>query len=113
MLLKILWDARVPRCGLLRKIDAVLEGIAPLSLQARDQVSVYALDCTLIKTLDAAPAEQERLRRAVNAALRSWTYRQNKHQLDFNPILHLSDALRFVMDCLHHLPGPRVILAIT
>jgi hypothetical protein len=107
--LSILLDARGPEDDLLPKIDAAIAGLAPLSLQARDQVSVYALDCTLIKTLDAAPAEQERLRRAVDSALRSWTYRrQDKHRSDCNPTLHLSDALTFVMDSLHRLPGRRV-----
>jgi hypothetical protein len=113
--LSILLDARGPEDDLLPKIDAAIAGLAPLSLQARDQVSVYALeDCTLIKTLDDAPAEQERLRRAVDSALRSWTYRrQNKRRSDCNPTLHLSDALTFVMDGLHRLPGRRVMLAIT
>src|SRR5258705_6979850 len=112
--LSILLDASGPEDDLLPKIDAAIAGLAPLSLQARDQVSVYALDCTLIKTLDDAPAEQERLRRAVDSALLSWTYRrQNKHRSDCNPTLHLSDALTFVMDGLHRLPGRRVMLAIT
>jgi hypothetical protein len=112
--LSILLDARGPEDDLLPKIDVAIAGLAPLSLQARDQVSVYALDCTLIETLDDAPAEQERLRRAVDSALRSWTYRrQNKHRSDCNPTLHLSDALTFVMDGLHRLPGRRVMLAIT
>src|SRR5258707_14498572 len=111
MLLKILWDARVPRCGLLRKIDAVLEGIAPLSLQARDQVSVYALDCTLIKTLDDVPAEQERLRRAVGFALGWWTdCRQEKYRSEWNTNFHLSEALAFFLGGLHCLSGPRRML---
>ena len=85
--LSILLDARGPEDDLLPKIDAAIAGLAPLSLQARDQVSVYALDCTLIKTLDDAPAEQERLRRAVNSVLRSWTYRrENKHRSDCNDL---------------------------
>ena len=115
--LSILLDARGPEDDLLPKIDAAIAGLAPLSLQARDHVSVYALDCTLIETLNDAPAEQERLRRAVDLALRSWTYRrQNKHRSDCNPTWHLSDALTFVMDGLHRLPGrpgQRVMLAIT
>ena len=44
--LSILLDARGPEDDLLPKIDAAIAGLAPLSLQARDQVSVYALDCT-------------------------------------------------------------------
>ncbi len=112
--LSILLDASGPENDLLPKIDAAIADLAPLSLQARDHVSVYALDCTLIETLNDAPAEQERLRRAVDSALRSWTYRrQNKHRSDCNPTLHLSDALTFVMDGLHRLPGRRVMLAIT
>jgi hypothetical protein len=112
--LSILLDARGPEDDLLAKVDAAIADLAPFSLQARDHVSVYALDCTLIETLNDAPVEQERLRRAVDSALRSWTYRrQNKHRSDCKPTLHLSDALTSVMNGLHRLPGRRVILAIT
>ena len=112
--LSILLDARGPEDDLLPKIDDAIAGLAPLSLQERDHVSVYALDCALIKTLDDAPADQERLRRAVDSALRSWTYRrENKHRSDCNPTLHLSEALTFLMDGLHRRPGRHVMLAIT
>ncbi len=112
--LSILLDARGPEEDLLPKIDAAIAGLAPLSLQARDRVSVYALDCTLIETLDGAAAEQERLRQAVELALQSWTdRRQNKRKSDCSPTLRLSDALTIVMDNLHRLPGRRVMLAVT
>jgi hypothetical protein len=112
--LAILLDARGPEDDLLPKIDAAIAGLAPLSLQARDHVSVYALDCTLIETLNDVPAEQERLRRGVESALRSWAYRrQNKHRSDCQPTSHLSDAVASVMDGINRLSGRRVILAIT
>src|SRR6266576_5581605 len=47
--LAILLDARGPEDDLLPKIDAAIADLAPLSLQARDHVSVYALDCTMIE----------------------------------------------------------------
>src|SRR5258705_648114 len=92
--LSILLDASGPEDDLLPKIDAAIAGLAPLSLQARDQVSVYALDCTLIKTLDDAPAEQERLRRGGELALRSRVFLvQNKQRSDCEPPSRHSDAL--------------------
>ena len=48
--LSILLDARGSQDDLLPKIDAAIADLAPLSLQARGHVSIYALDCSLIET---------------------------------------------------------------
>src|SRR5215469_15739200 len=43
--LAILLDVRQPEASLMGRIDDAIAGLAPLSLTARDQLSVYALDC--------------------------------------------------------------------
>jgi hypothetical protein len=112
--LSILLDARGPDDDLLPKIDTAIAGLAPLSLQARDHVSVYALDCTLTQSLKDAPAEQGKLKQAVNAALQSWTYhKQKNHGAECKPSLQLWDAFALVLEDLSRLPGRRVILAVT
>ncbi len=112
--LSILLDARGSQDDLLPKIDAAIADLAPLSLQARDHVSIYALDCSLIETLKDASAEQEGLKRAVDSALQTWRYfKQNKRREECKSNLHLWDALMFVIEGFHRLPGRRVILAIT
>ena len=111
--LSILLDARGPEDDLLPKIGAAIAGLAPLRCR-RGTVSRYTRWTVLYRNFDDAPAEQERLRRAVDSALRSWTYRrQNKHRSDCNPTLHLSDALTFVMDGLHRLSSERGIVDIS
>ena len=112
--LSILLDARGSQDDLLPKVDAAIADLAPLSLQARDHVSIYALDCSLIETLKDASAEQAGLKRAVDSALQTWRYfKQNKRREDCKSNLHLWDALTFIIQGLHRLPGRRVILAIT
>jgi hypothetical protein len=112
--LSILLDARGSQDDLLPKIDAAIADLAPLSLQARDHVSIYALDCSLIETLNNASAEREGLKRAVDSALQTWRYfKQNKRREDCKSNLHLWDSLTFIIQGLHRLPGRRVILAIT
>jgi hypothetical protein len=112
--LSILMDARGSQDDLLAKIDAAIADLAPLSLQARDHVSIYALDCSLVETLNNASAEQEGLKRAVDSALQTWRYfKRNKRREDCKSNMHLWDSLMWVIQGLHRLPGRRVILAIT
>ena len=112
--LSILLDARGPEDDVLQKIDAAIASLAPLSLQARDHVTVYALECSLVHTLNEAPTDPEGLKRAVSAALQSWRYRkENKHASSCKSTLQLWDAMRFVIEELSHLSGRRVLLAIT
>jgi hypothetical protein len=112
--LSILLDARGPVDNLLPKIGAAIAALAPLSLQPRDHVSVYALDCSLVRSLNDAPARQDDLKQGVNLALLSWTYRrQNKRGEDCKAGVHLWDALTFVVEDLSRVPGRRVVLAVT
>jgi hypothetical protein len=112
--LSILLDARGPVDNLLPKIDAAIAALAPLSLQPRDHVSIYALECSLVQSLNDAPARPDDLKRAVDLALQSWTYRrQNKRGSDCKPSVQLWDAMAFVIEDLHRLPGRHVLLAVT
>ncbi len=112
--LSILLDARGGEDDVLRKIDTAIASLAPLSLQARDRVTIYALECSLVHTLDEAPTDPDGLKRAVNAALQSWRYRkENKHASSCKPTLQLWDAMTFVIEDLSRLSGRRVLLAIT
>ena len=77
-------------------------------------MTIYALECSLVHTLDEALTDPAGLKRAVNAALQSWRYRkENKHASSCKPTLELWDAMTFVIDDLSRLSGRRVLLAIT
>jgi hypothetical protein len=112
--LAILLDVSGNDTDLMPKIDEAIAGLVPLSLSSRDHVSIYALDCKLVRSLDDVPAEQGRLKNGVDAALQSWTNRgRSKQREDCQRPVRLWDALVFLTHALESLPGRRVILAVT
>jgi hypothetical protein len=112
--LSILLDVGGDSSELMPKIDAAIGGLAPLGLHPKDHVSIYALDCALVRSLNDAPAESERLKLAVNQALESWTIRKKtRHGPNCRQSVHLWDALAHIAGELYKLPGRRVILAVT
>jgi hypothetical protein len=113
--LSILLDVSGDSSELMPKIADVISGLAPVSLKAWDRVSIYVLDCSFSQTLEDAPAGQDDLKRAVDSALQMWSYRrQNKHEGYCKPSSRLWDALTsIILDPVYHLPGRRVVLAIT
>jgi hypothetical protein len=112
--LSILLDAGGDSSELMPKIDAAIGGLAPLGLHPKDHVSIYALDCSLVRSLNDAPTESGRLRLAVNQVLESWTvHKKTKHQPTCQQSVHLWDALAYLTGELYKLPGRRVILAVT
>lgn len=112
--LSILLDMNGPEDELMKKMDAAIAGLAPLSLRPRDHVSIYALDCGLERSLDDVPADHARLQAGVDAILQAWTNRKReKRREDCKDARHLWDALGVVARGLSSVPGRRVILAVT
>jgi hypothetical protein len=110
--LSILLDASGDTAVLMPKIGDALSELARSSLRPRDRVSVYALDCSLIRSLFDAPAESASIKKATDLALESWMLRK-KHKESCDQSLHLWDGLAYVEVDLAKLPGRRVILAVT
>ena len=112
--LSILLDVSGDEAELMPKIGYAVAALAPLSLHPKDHVSIYVLDCSLVRTLNDVPAESEELRTGVEKPLESWTTRmQNKHEPSCHQSVHLWDALGFVTSELYKQPGRRVILAVS
>ncbi len=112
--LSILLDVNGNTAELMPKIGDAIAALAPLSLHPEDHVSIYALDCTLIRSWDNLPAENVGLRTAVDDALQLWTNRRgNKHEPKCQQPVHLWDALAYVVSGLYKLPGRRVILVVS
>lgn len=112
--LSILLDVSGQETELMPKIDEAVAGLAPLSLRPLDHVSVYELNCDLIRVSDDVPAGPEELKRTMDAALQLWTNRGgSKHAQDCQKPVGLRDALAYISNALYNLPGRRVILAVT
>jgi len=112
--LSILLDVGGDAADVMPKMGDALEKLAALSLHARDRVSVYALDCSLRRSLYDAPADSVSLKRAVGAALDPWMLRKRTKQTEgCENRGHLWDGLGAVALALSELPGRRVILVVT
>jgi hypothetical protein len=112
--LSILLDASGDTAELMPKIGDAIARLAPLSLHPKDHVSVYALDCSLVRSWNDVPAETVGLKAAVDDALESWTLRrQKRHGANCRQTVHLWDALAYVVADLYKLPGRRVILVVS
>jgi len=90
-----------------------IAGMAPASLTARDHVSIYAMDCGLIRGLNDVPADREMLRRGADAVLKQWTARKGKKDSACKRPVSLWDSLGFLASELAKLPGRRVIVVVS
>ncbi|HXC96638.1 MAG TPA: hypothetical protein VNU92_13145 [Edaphobacter sp.] len=112
--ISILLDVSGDTLLLLPKIDEAIARLAPNSLHAKDRVSIYALDCSLVQSLDDVPVEREKLRVGVRRVLESWQNRQaDKRGTTCKHSVPLWDAIGYVAKQLSQLPGRRVILAVS
>jgi hypothetical protein len=112
--LSILLDAGGDATDLMPKIDDAIAGLVPLSLHPKDHISVYALDCSLVRSWNDMPADNVGLKAAVDAALESWTIqRQKKHGANCRQSVHLWDALAYLVGESYKLPGRRVMLVVS
>jgi hypothetical protein len=112
--LSILLDVSGDAADLMPKMEDALGKLALLSLHPRDRVSVYALDCSLRRSLHDAPADSVSLKRAVGVALQPWMMRKRTKQGEGCELRgHLWDGLGTVAVALSDLPGRRVILVVT
>jgi hypothetical protein len=112
--LSILLDANGDTATLLPKIGDAIGKLAPMSLHPRDRVSVYALDCSLLRSLDDVPANGVLLKQGVGAVVEPTLLRKsNKRERNCELRGRLWDGLGQVAIALAGLPGRRVILVVT
>lgn len=100
--------------GLMSKIDDAIANLAPLSLHAKDHVSIYALDCGLTRGANDIPADHLQLKDEADKVLEPWeNRRKNKHGPPCRNPVHLWDAMGFISQQMHELRGRRVMLVVT
>jgi hypothetical protein len=121
--LAILIDETDPDNELLPPLTQAIAALPPDFLHPQDHVSVYAIDCSLIRTAYILQANPERLTEEVQRAMWSWQIRQTqkeelKKEKKTPPPpcrvgLPLWDSMAEVLEDLDRQPGRRVLLAIT
>lgn len=116
--LAIVLDMRGSQDELLKKMDDAVAGLAPTWLHARDYVTVYGLDCGLMRSLDDVAADPVMLRRGVDVLLaarsqRKTDERAERHKEDCTAGGHFWDSLGEVIREMRKIPGRRVLLVVT
>ena len=112
--LTILLDLSQSNPGIMLSADQAIAGLAPLSLHAKDEVSIYALDCHLIHPTDQGATDAATLKRHVDLVLQQWQSRdQRDTKRRCQHPLYLWDSLASIVQTLSERPGRRVILAVT
>jgi hypothetical protein len=121
--LAILIDASKPDNELLPSLVKAIAALPPDFLHPQDRVSVYAIDCTLIRTTYDTAANPTALADGVQRAMAPWQIRQTqneelKKEKKIPPPncrvgLPLWDSIEEVLKDLDQQPGRRVLLAIT
>jgi len=121
--LAILIDASKPDNELLPSLIKAIAALPPDFLHPQDRVSVYAIDCTLIRTIYDTGANPAALADGVQRAMAPWQIRQTQNEelkkekkIPPPPCrvgLPLWDSMEEVLKDLDQQPGRRVLLAIT
>lgn len=112
--LAILIDTTSPANELLPTLTQAIAALPPTYLHAHDRVSIYAVDCSFIRTAYNIPADPAVLRDAVQRAMAPWQIRRERRGVpSCKQALPLWDSMAQVLEDLDHQSGRRVLLAIT
>lgn len=111
--LGILLDASGDQDELMQKFIDSLPALVPGYLHPQDHVSVFALDCKLLQSLDDVAADPAVLKRGLEAVMQAPALHGPKMHGACGRTLTLRSALIRVAHTLGETPGRRVLLAVT
>jgi hypothetical protein len=112
--LAILIDTTSPANELLPTLTQAIAALPPTYLHPEDHVSIYAVDCSFIRTAYNTPADAAVLQDAVQRAIAPWQIRRDRRApTSCKQGLPLWDSMEQVLADLDHQSGRRVLLAIT
>jgi hypothetical protein len=99
---------------LMPHLDEAVAALAPQSLTVHDHVTIFAMDCGLLRSLDDVPAGAAVLKAGMEGVLKRWREeRKVKHAAPCPQRVQLWDAMAFALKKLGESPGRRVLLAVT
>ena len=111
--LALLLDLSGSANGLLPALSKSIRTWTTHSLRSTDHVSVYAIDCHVIRTLLDAPADPELLQTAVDHAIHDPGVHGKKTHSACGNSVHLWDAMAFIAQELGQYHGRRVLLTLS
>ncbi|AEU38184.1 hypothetical protein AciX8_3901 [Granulicella mallensis MP5ACTX8] len=90
-----------------------LAAMALGALRPQDHVSIYSLDCNMIRSANNIPADSNKIEDAIDQALQSQVIHRGKSRATCGNTVPLWNAFSFIIQQLAEKPGRRVILAFT
>src|SRR5665213_830498 len=112
--LAVLLDAGVEQSGVLRAFAQSFPQLLPGSLHPDDRVSVYAMDCTVMRTLKDVPAvDPATITQGIVNALAAPRLHGKKTRPSCGYDLRLWDAMTLIAQDLGHSPSRRVLLVVS
>jgi len=111
--LAVLLDAGGNQAELLKTISNDFAALAPKYLHPADLVSIFAVDCALVRTLDRIPADAATIRAGITAALEDPALHTGGQEPTCNHTIRLRDSIVQIVNSMGDAPGRRVLLAVT
>jgi hypothetical protein len=112
--LAVLLDAGGEQSGVLRDFTKSFAQLIPGSLHPQDRVSMYAVDCTVMRSLKDEPAvDSEKIANSITDALAAPGLHGKKAKPSCGYNLHLWDAMMLVAQDLGTSPSRRVLLVVS
>jgi len=108
--LAILLDASVDQDSMAKNFATALASLSPGFLHPQDHVTVYVMDCVLVRSINDAPATAAVLRGGIVGALAFPTLHGKKSRPACGSKLRLWDSITRITMTLSDLPGRRVLL---
>ena len=108
----ILLDLSQTDAKILAGADEAIASLAPLSLHAKDEVAIYAMDCKLIHVMGDGATDSATLKRHVDLVLEGSKPRNPRAAKCENPA-NLWESISSLVQMLSTHSGRRVILAVT
>jgi hypothetical protein len=109
----LLMDASGDQEDLLTTFARSFGKLVPKYLHANDHLSVFAVDCKLVRTFDGVPDNPDAVREGIEAALHAPTLHEGKRRSACYDTLPLWSSVSRVTRLLSNLQGRRVILLIS
>jgi hypothetical protein len=111
--LAILIDASDSHDSIVQNFSLALSSLSPGFLHPQDHISIYAVDCALIRSSNDLPAGAFLLRAGVDHALAALNLHGPKRHSNCADTLRLWDSVVTVARALADMPGRRVLLIVS